>query len=835
MPLNLTLAVGATRALTITPKSGTGAALSTVGRTVTGTSADASKGVVTADGIVTARGVTAAGTPVVLTITVDGKSETVNLTVTPAPVSVELSPADTTLGFENTLQLTATVKDGTGATIAGAGVTWSTSNAAIASVSASGLVTGVEYGTATITATSGSVSATRSITVQVPPAETFEQDFALDPLGVPRKYPSGLTDIRYQTVPGPSDRGNGFFYGKRYNKREWAVQGTVAHQLAARGVAPGGTPTTRHPTITTTTVDGMYGGSTAPGFLVTVPAWDPVLDASTSFINVNYERVMINGVSDPYNTRVGYDVGIRAYDAANVGRIAGDLYLWNDTAGAEIAGTRVKNIVLGAAYQSIRIEVPFTPVTTQVVLRLRFAPYDGRERATSIVLWNFAPLVNTELLPLDSKDRSYLTNKLGDAGATLAVSANAMMHEKYGLYVGGFADFRFLHSDNFGDVAWTNSGVTIVASPPVRKAPDFEYTGQNWKALQFSGGGFIGQTREFPNSASGLLTCDGDNLRCAVALLPYDDQTNFPAPDDLIFRCRGMNNASTLNLTSPAFNLATATPDEFGLFRASFAIPAGEPATLFEIRLESFDAVAPFGGHAMAYRFQAWRDPFVVERNQGNIEQLVPSPTKTTNVYLQQARLGVSPLDLLLTRTAGIAVYRFRLPWSLSELETQPDSVARVQRCIVETGPAASSAYTFRIEFQGPIAGAQSRGMYFSMAHTGAQSAHIEVPVSDNAWFVKDTDYVVACRWQGGNYLDYAFLGGVHGTTYTDVVWRTAGVIPYNAALATWEFPATTDWVGQDRDNDSCLAGWIRARRYEKRLYTQAQTARIMAEMLTRA
>ena len=49
--------------------------------------------------------------------------------------------------------------------MASATVTWTTSDAAVATVSSTGLVTSVAVGTATITATSGSASATASVTV----------------------------------------------------------------------------------------------------------------------------------------------------------------------------------------------------------------------------------------------------------------------------------------------------------------------------------------------------------------------------------------------------------------------------------------------------------------------------------------------------------------------------------------------------------------------------------------------------------------------------------------------------------------------------------------------
>lgn len=61
--------------------------------------------------------------------------------------------------LNSTQQLTATT------TPTGGGVTWTSSNTSVATVSATGLVTAIGYGNATITATSGNVSATCSVAI----------------------------------------------------------------------------------------------------------------------------------------------------------------------------------------------------------------------------------------------------------------------------------------------------------------------------------------------------------------------------------------------------------------------------------------------------------------------------------------------------------------------------------------------------------------------------------------------------------------------------------------------------------------------------------------------
>ena len=83
-----------------------------------------------------------------------------------APVaSVIVTPTTATIGPGGTVQLTATTKDAAGNVLTGRAVTWTSGNTAAATVSASGLVTGVAAGSPTITATSEGQSGTASVTV----------------------------------------------------------------------------------------------------------------------------------------------------------------------------------------------------------------------------------------------------------------------------------------------------------------------------------------------------------------------------------------------------------------------------------------------------------------------------------------------------------------------------------------------------------------------------------------------------------------------------------------------------------------------------------------------
>lgn len=83
----------------------------------------------------------------------------------PTVSSVTVSPATHTLDMGATVQFTATAKDASGATVSGQTVTWSSSSTAVASISTSGLATGVAAGSTAITATVGGVAGSAVLTV----------------------------------------------------------------------------------------------------------------------------------------------------------------------------------------------------------------------------------------------------------------------------------------------------------------------------------------------------------------------------------------------------------------------------------------------------------------------------------------------------------------------------------------------------------------------------------------------------------------------------------------------------------------------------------------------
>ncbi len=137
-------------------------------RSVTWTSSNPSVATVTSGGVVTA---VANGTTTITVTTTDGNKTATCLVTVNIPVSVTgvtLDATSTTLtSIGATKQLTATI---TPSNATNQGVTWTSSNTSVATVSSAGLVTAVAEGTTTITVktSDGSKTATCKVTVEIP-------------------------------------------------------------------------------------------------------------------------------------------------------------------------------------------------------------------------------------------------------------------------------------------------------------------------------------------------------------------------------------------------------------------------------------------------------------------------------------------------------------------------------------------------------------------------------------------------------------------------------------------------------------------------------------------
>lgn len=159
-PVSATKQVGETQQLSAAVKDASGTILS--GQSVAWSTSSASVASVTSGGLVTAVGL---GTATITAVS-GGKSGNATITVAPPPIaSITVAPAADTLNVGETVQLTVTMRDANNVVVTNRTPAWVSSAPTIASVSSTGLVTGVADGTASITATADGRSASANIRV----------------------------------------------------------------------------------------------------------------------------------------------------------------------------------------------------------------------------------------------------------------------------------------------------------------------------------------------------------------------------------------------------------------------------------------------------------------------------------------------------------------------------------------------------------------------------------------------------------------------------------------------------------------------------------------------
>ena len=158
-------AIGATVQLSATVRDQRNNVMS--GQPITWSSGDEAVATVSGDGLVTAVG----NGKTEITAKSGSLSSSAEITVAqvPAAVSIEVDAEATTLtAIGQTLQLMASVSDANDHPIADPDISWSSSDESVATVDEDGLVTAVSNGMADITATSGDVSQSVTITVMTP-------------------------------------------------------------------------------------------------------------------------------------------------------------------------------------------------------------------------------------------------------------------------------------------------------------------------------------------------------------------------------------------------------------------------------------------------------------------------------------------------------------------------------------------------------------------------------------------------------------------------------------------------------------------------------------------
>jgi uncharacterized protein YjdB len=241
-PSTASINVGQSIQLSATPRNIAGNPL--LGRTIVWSSGSPSLATVSSSGMVTG---VAAGNAIIVA-TVDGKQGSAVITVRKVPVaSVSVTPSTSAITAGQTVTLAATTLDASGNTLVGRVIGWSTSDNAIATVSSSGVVTGVSVGTATITASSEGQSGIATVTVGAVPVASVTVSPAQANLTVGQVVPLVATaqDASGQVLTGRT---------VTWSSASPSVA-TVSATGNVTGVAAGSA-------VITATIDGVMGSAT---------------------------------------------------------------------------------------------------------------------------------------------------------------------------------------------------------------------------------------------------------------------------------------------------------------------------------------------------------------------------------------------------------------------------------------------------------------------------------------------------------------------------------------------------------------------------------------------
>ncbi len=178
-----------------------------------------------------------------------------SITVTPLTPTITTCPAPS--GSACTVQMvaTGTFSDGSTSTIA---ASWSSSDSTIATVSSGGLVSGVAAGTATITAASGTVTGSTSVTV----ALANLQSIVLNPAGN-QSFALGTGSLQFHATGtfaggGTQDITNSVTWMSSSN-----AVATISNTTGSKGVAT-------LVTTGTTNITATSGSITSPATVLTV-------------------------------------------------------------------------------------------------------------------------------------------------------------------------------------------------------------------------------------------------------------------------------------------------------------------------------------------------------------------------------------------------------------------------------------------------------------------------------------------------------------------------------------------------------------------------------------
>ena len=342
-PSTLSLSAGASAQLSAAATSASGEVLGD--RLVTWASSNEAVAKVTSTGQVSAIGSGSA----TVTATIDGQSASAAVNVAAAAVAkLTVAANATSISVGQTTQVNATVYDASDAVLSGRTVSWSSSNAGIATVSTGGVVTAVAPGSVTITGTSESAKAGVTITVAWVTVAAVTVNLNLSSVGVGQKA---------QATASAFDAAGQALVGRTV---AWSVDKPAIASVESSGIVTGlaaGSATV------TATVDGKAG--TAVVAVLAMPtAGTPSAPVAGNTIAPTLPKAMpsttvpaVTGAT--INVAAGQDLQA-ALDAAKLGD---EVVL---AAGATFVGNYVLRPKSGSGWLTIRSSASLPPQGTRV-------------------------------------------------------------------------------------------------------------------------------------------------------------------------------------------------------------------------------------------------------------------------------------------------------------------------------------------------------------------------------------------------------------------------------------------------------------------------------------
>jgi alpha-tubulin suppressor-like RCC1 family protein len=227
-PTNISLLIGDT--ITIVASESDINGIIVTGANVTWASSDTTLAIVNSIGLVTARKVGTVSITATSGVGVGIAKISVVAALPPSISSITVAPSPAFVVVHGTQQLTATVRDASGNVIPGLTVTWQSNNAGVASVSTTGLVTGVTNGSAVISANIGGFLGTSNVTVQTvitlgPSSVAVSPASATIGIGRTQQFTATATDSTGNTFPNAT--------------ATWSSSNSAVVSISSTGLATG--------------------------------------------------------------------------------------------------------------------------------------------------------------------------------------------------------------------------------------------------------------------------------------------------------------------------------------------------------------------------------------------------------------------------------------------------------------------------------------------------------------------------------------------------------------------------------------------------------------------